>query len=167
MPVTDTLPKRTPLYSEHEKRGAKIVPFGGWAMPVQYSSIIDEHNAVRQAVGVFDISHMGQALVSGARAKEWLNHVLTNNVDRLGDGEGQYTFLLNENGGVIDDLYVFRVAPEKFFSNIARYGNTSSASMLIAASEWNAQHGFERDRPVVFAAFGAGFHWGALLAVGS
>jgi aminomethyltransferase len=111
----DTPAKKTPLYSEHEKRGAKIIPFGGWAMPVQYTSIFDEHNAVRQAVGVFDISHMGQVFVSGARAQAWLNRILTNNVDRLDDGEGQYTFLLNENGGVIDDLYVFKIAPEKFF----------------------------------------------------
>src|SRR5579885_3126970 len=107
--------KKTALYTEHEKLGAKIIPFGGWAMPVQYTSIMDEHSAVRNAVGVFDISHMGQLDVRGARAQAWLNRMLTNNVDRLADGEGQYTFLLNENGGVIDDLYVLKIADGNFF----------------------------------------------------
>jgi aminomethyltransferase len=106
--------KKTPLYDEHARLGAKIVEFGGWQMPVLYSSIIDEHQAVRNAVGVFDISHMGQFTASGAGAKDWLNQMLANNVERLAVGECQYTFLLNESGGVIDDLLVYRVDGEKF-----------------------------------------------------
>ena len=105
---------RTPLYGEHTRLGAKTTGFGGWEMPVQYSGIIDEHQAVRTAVGVFDISHMGQFLVSGAGAKDWLNYLLANNVERLDAGQCQYTFLLNDNGGVIDDLIVYRYGGEKY-----------------------------------------------------
>ena len=83
-------------------------------MPVQYTSISDEHQAVRNNVGVFDISHMGQLIASGPNAREWLNRMLTNNVDKLEVRAGQYTFLLNQNGGIIDDLIVYRIEPEKF-----------------------------------------------------
>ena len=91
-----------------------MVPFGGWLMPVQYSGIVDEHQSVRNAVGMFDISHMGQFVVSGNGARDWLNTVLTNNVARLDVGQGQYTFLLNDNGGVIDDLIVYRTGNAEF-----------------------------------------------------
>ena len=77
-------------------------------MPVQYTSIVEEHQAVRNNVGIFDISHMGQLIVDGADAREWLNTMLTNNVGKLDVGTGQYTFLLNERGGIIDDLIVYR-----------------------------------------------------------
>ena len=91
-----------------------MIPFGEWIMPVQYSGIGDEHQAVRHAVGVFDISHMGQLIASGTRAAEWLNRLLTNNVEKLGVRDGQYTFLLNENGGIIDDLIVYRTGEKEF-----------------------------------------------------
>ena len=91
-----------------------MMEFGGWQMPVQYTSIMDEHNAVRNGVGVFDICHMGQFIVSGPGAADWLNSLLSNNVQRLSPGECHYTFLLNENGGVIDDLIVYQVEPEKY-----------------------------------------------------
>src|SRR5256714_3280363 len=106
--------KKTPLYNEHVRLGAKMIPFGDWIMPVQYSGIIDEHLAVRKNVGVFDISHMGQLVARGPRAGAWLNEMLTNNIDKLEVGAGQYTFLLNERGGIIDDLIVYRTAPETF-----------------------------------------------------
>ena len=83
-------------------------------MPVQYTSIVEEHQAVRNNVGIFDISHMGQLIVDGADAREWLNTMLTNNVGKLDVGTGQYTFLLNERGGIIDDLIVYRVGQQKF-----------------------------------------------------
>jgi len=86
-----------------------MVEFGGWSMPVQYKGILEEHRAVRTSLGVFDISHMGQFFVRGAGAQEWLNRLLTNNLERLDVGECQYTFLLNERGGVIDDLIVYRI----------------------------------------------------------
>ena len=91
-----------------------MVPFAGWLMPVQYTSIVEEHQAVRNSVGVFDISHMGQFIVDGAGARAWLNGMLTNNVDKLDVGMGQYTFLLNDRGGIIDDLIVYRVDEQKY-----------------------------------------------------
>jgi aminomethyltransferase len=112
--VSEIAPKRTPLYDEHMRLGAKIVPFAGWLMPVQYTSIVEEHQAVRNNVGIFDISHMGQLIVEGSGAREWLNTMLTNNIDKLDVGTGQYTFLLNERGGIIDDLIVYRIEEQKF-----------------------------------------------------
>jgi aminomethyltransferase len=112
--VSETGQKTTPLYEEHVRRGAKIILFGGWLMPVQYTSILEEHQAVRNNVGIFDISHMGQLIVSGPAAAEWLNTMLTNNIDKLEVGQGQYTFLLNERGGIIDDLIVYRIEEPKF-----------------------------------------------------
>jgi aminomethyltransferase len=112
--MTEAAPKKTPLYDEHVQLGAKMIPFGDWIMPVQYSGIIDEHQAVRKNVGVFDISHMGKLVARGPRAGDWLNEMLTNNIDKLEVGTGQYTFLLNERGGIIDDLIVYRTAPETF-----------------------------------------------------
>ncbi len=102
--------KTTPLHAEHVRLGAKMIGFGGWDMPVQYSGIVDEHHAVRTALGVFDISHMGVFFVRGAAAGEWLNGMLTNDTARLATGQGQYTLMLNEDGGVIDDLIIYRIA---------------------------------------------------------
>src|SRR5256885_14850064 len=113
--MTAVAPKKTPLYDEHVRLGARMVPFGDWVMPVQYSGIIDEHQAVRRNVGVFDISHMGQLVATGPATAGWLNQMLTNNVAKLEVGGGQYTFLLNARGGIIDDLIVYRTAPEEFF----------------------------------------------------
>jgi glycine cleavage system T protein (aminomethyltransferase) len=112
--VSEAAQKRTPLYEEHVRLGAKIVPFAGWLMPVQYTSIVEEHQVVRNSVGIFDISHMGQLIVEGSGAREWLNTMLTNNIDKLDVGTGQYTFLLNERGGVIDDLIVYRIEDQEF-----------------------------------------------------
>ncbi|HJT82814.1 MAG TPA: glycine cleavage system aminomethyltransferase GcvT [Chthoniobacterales bacterium] len=112
--MTQAAEKKTPLYDGHVRLGAKIIPFGGWLMPVHYTSIVEEHQAVRNALGMFDISHMGQFVVEGGDARDWLNRMLTNNLEKLEVGQGQYTFLLNDGGGVIDDLIVYRVAPEKF-----------------------------------------------------
>jgi glycine cleavage system T protein (aminomethyltransferase) len=112
--VSETAQKTTPLYQEHVRRGAKIIPFGGWLMPVQYTSILEEHQAVRNNVGIFDISHMGQLIVGNPAAAGWLNTMLTNNIDKLEVGQGQYTFLLNERGGIIDDLIIYRIDEQKF-----------------------------------------------------
>jgi aminomethyltransferase len=101
--------KRTPLYDAHVECGAKIVAFGGWEMPVMYSSILEEHNAVRQRIGLFDISHMGEVIVAGPNAETVLNRLLTNDVRKIDVGGAQYTLMCNERGGVIDDLLVYRV----------------------------------------------------------
>jgi aminomethyltransferase len=106
--------KRTPLYEEHVQRGAKMVAFAGWLMPVQYTSIVEEHQAVRNNVGIFDISHMGQLIVEGGGAREWLNTILTNNIGKLEISTGQYTLMLNERGGIIDDLIIYRIGEAKF-----------------------------------------------------
>jgi aminomethyltransferase len=111
--VNEAALRKTPLYDEHVRLGAKIVSFAGWLMPVQYTSIVEEHQAVRNNVGIFDISHMGQLIAHGAGARDWLNAMLTNNVEKLAIGTGQYTFLLNEQGGIIDDLIVYRIGEEK------------------------------------------------------
>lgn len=112
--VTHGEHSKTPLYEEHVRLGGRMVPFAGWLMPVQYTSIVEEHQAVRNNVGIFDISHMGQLIVDGVDAREWLNAMLTNNVGKLDVGTGQYTFLLNERSGIIDDLIVYRIDDVKF-----------------------------------------------------
>lgn len=102
---------RTPLYQKHIDAGAKIVDFGGWDMPIQYQSLIEEHHAVRQHAGVFDVSHMNVVDVGGADAKAWLRYLLANDVEKLTEvGRALYSGMLNENGGVIDDLIVYRTA---------------------------------------------------------
>jgi aminomethyltransferase len=107
--------KRTPLFAAHQNSGAKLIDFGGWDMPVQYTSITDEHLAVRNAAGIFDISHMGEVTVSGAGALEFLNRTLTNDIRKLASGDGQYTLMCNEHGGVIDDLYAYRLSQDVYF----------------------------------------------------
>lgn len=111
-----------------------MVPFAGWEMPVQYEGIIPEHTAVREKLGVFDISHMGQLVVSGSKAAGWLDGLLTNNVASLQVGQGQYTFLLNEAGGVIDDLIIYRSAEEAYFLVV-------NASMTDEDFAWMQNHG--------------------------
>lgn len=106
--------QRTPLFPAHQRLGARLVEFGGWEMPVQYRGIIEEHLAVRQAAGLFDISHMGEFVVSGPGAGAFLNHTLTNDVARLALGEGQYTLLCNEPGGTVDDLYLYRTREDEY-----------------------------------------------------
>ena len=107
--------QRSPLHAVHLELGARMVPFAGWEMPVQYSGIVDEHKAVRERVGVFDISHMGQFIVSGKGAEAFLNRALTNDIGKIAPGQGQYTLLLNEGGGVIDDLIAYRTSEREFF----------------------------------------------------
>ena len=106
--------KRTPLFAAHQRLGGKLIEFGGWEMPVQYSTIMDEHLAVRKAGGLFDICHMGEVLVSGPGAVEFINHTLTNDARKLDVGQGQYTLMCNERGGVIDDLYAYRIGEQEF-----------------------------------------------------
>ena len=106
--------KRTPLFSAHQKLGGKLIDFGGWELPVQYTGIIEEHLAVRHAAGLFDISHMGEITASGAAAADFLNAVLTNDIRKIEPGAGQYTLLCNPRGGTIDDLYAFRLSEQAY-----------------------------------------------------
>ena len=99
--------KRTPLYDVHVASGARMIEFGGWEMPVQYSSLLVEHRTVRSAVGLFDLSHMGELYVSGPDARENLQRIFTNDIEALKPGQAQYTFICNERGGVVDDVIVY------------------------------------------------------------
>jgi len=106
--------RRTPLHDRHVALGARMVPFAGWAMPVQYEGVIPEHRAVRTDAGVFDVSHMGELEVEGPTARDLLQGMLSNDIDRLSPGEAQYTLLTNDRGGIIDDLIVYRLEPFRY-----------------------------------------------------
>jgi len=121
--------QRTALFSAHQRLGAKLVDFGGWEMPIQYTSITDEHLAVRRAAGIFDISHMGEVTVSGTGAAAFLNSILVNDIRKLATGQGQYTLMCNSAGGVIDDLYAYRLSADVYFLII-------NASRIAADVAW-------------------------------
>lgn len=106
--------KRTALYEEHVKLGGRIVDFGGWELPVQYSGVMDEHLACRSACGLFDVSHMGEVHVEGNDSEDFLNYLVTNQVSKIAVGQAQYTLMCNPNGGVIDDLILYRRAKDRF-----------------------------------------------------
>ena len=102
--------RKTSLYENHKKLGAKLIPFSGFLMPLQYSSIIEEHKHVRSMAGIFDVSHMGEFLVKGDNAKEFLQKVTTNDIDLLKVGKAQYSAICNQNGGIIDDLLIYNLS---------------------------------------------------------
>ena len=117
-----------PLYSHHVALGAKLGPFGGWQMPIEYpTGTVAEHQAVRTAVGVFDVSHMGKVVISGPGAKDFVNSVLTNDLDRIGFGQAQYSMLCNERGGIVDDLIVYLVSD----AEVRIVPNASNASAVV------------------------------------
>jgi len=124
---------RTPLYERHVALGARMVPFAGWEMPVQYEGVIPEHLAVRRDRGVFDVSHMGQLHVEGPNAQALLQGLLSNDLDRIGDGEAQYTLLTNERGGIVDDLIAYRIGAFHYLL-VVNAGNRQ------AAYEWLKEH---------------------------
>jgi aminomethyltransferase len=121
--------ERTPLHDRHVELGARLVPFAGWEMPVQYEGVIAEHRAVRTDCGVFDVSHMGELEVEGPRAAELLQSLLSNDLDRIDVGEAQYTLLTNERGGIVDDLIVYKLEPYRFLLIV-------NASNTQADFEW-------------------------------
>jgi aminomethyltransferase len=133
-PAADTL-RRTPLFERHERAGARLVPFAGWEMPVQYEGIRPEHVAVRTHAGVFDVSHMGEVEVEGPRAKELLQALLSNELDKIGPGGAQYTLLTNERGGIIDDLIVYELEPTRFL-------------LIVNASNREADYGWIKEREI-------------------
>lgn len=106
--------KRTPLFEEYAKYGAKTVDFGGWELPVQFSSIKEEHDAVRNRAGLFDVSHMGEILVTGPDALGFLQNLLSNDVSKIVDGQAQYTAMCYEDGGVVDDLLTYKLADNHY-----------------------------------------------------
>ena len=106
--------ERTPLYETHRALGAKMMPFGGFEMPVQYSGILDEHRAVREAAGLFDVSHMGEVLVHGPDALAFVQHLVTNDAAALNDGRAMYSVMCRPDGGAVDDLLVYRLAEDRY-----------------------------------------------------
>jgi aminomethyltransferase len=108
--------KRTPLYDEHRALGARLVEFSGWEMPVQYSGILDEHRAVRERAGLFDVCHMGEFGVEGPGALDFLQGLVPNNVARLADGQALYTQICNEQGGTLDDLLIYRLGDQRYMT---------------------------------------------------
>ena len=133
--------KRTPLYDQHVEAGAKLVPFAGWEMPVQYDGIKEEHLAVREACGVFDVSHMGEIETEGAAAGDLLQHLLSNDVSAIEVGGAQYSCLCQEDGGVIDDLFTYRLAED-------RYLTVTNASNHHRDLEWFQSHAQDHDAEV-------------------
>ena len=126
---------RTPLHERHVVAGARLVPFAGWEMPVQYAGVTEEHRAVRTDCGVFDVSHMGQLEVEGPRAHELLQSLLSNDLDRIDDGRAQYTLLTNERGGVVDDLIAYRLEPTRYL-------------LIVNASNREPDHAWIKEREV-------------------
>jgi aminomethyltransferase len=114
--TASTALRRTPLYERHSAAGAKLVPFAGWEMPVQYSGIRREHLAVRHEVGIFDVSHMGQVETRGPDALAFLQRVLSNDIRRVSEGGAQYSVMCREDGGVLDDLFTYRLAECEFLT---------------------------------------------------
>jgi aminomethyltransferase len=116
METTPETLRRTPLFERHEAAGGRIVPFAGWEMPVQYAGIKEEHLAVRTAAGVFDVSHMGEVETSGPQALEFLQRILSNDVAKIEVGGAQYSVLCREDGGVLDDLFTYRLADDRYLT---------------------------------------------------
>ena len=130
--------KRTCLYDKHVALGALISPFGGFDMPIQYTNIVDEHNAVRQACGIFDVSHMGEVLITGAESEKFVNYIFTNDIAGAPDGKIFYGMMCHPTGGVVDDLLVYKIGAERFFLVI----NASNIDKDVA---WIMEHAKEFD----------------------
>jgi aminomethyltransferase len=143
-PATETL-RRTPLYDRHRAAGARLVPFAGWEMPVQYEGIRQEHVAVRTGAGVFDVSHMGQVETSGPDAERFLQRLLSNDVSKIEVGAAQYSVLCREDGGVLDDLFTYRLADD-------RYLTVTNASNHERDFAWLSDHAGDLDVEVRDAA---------------
>jgi aminomethyltransferase len=126
--------RRTPLYERHAALGARIVPFAGWEMPVQYAGIAEEHRAVRTGAGVFDVSHMGELRIAGDGAHDYLQARLSNDLDRIEPGRAQYTLLTNDKGGIVDDLIAYRRGPDDYLL-VVNASNVKTDHGVLAETE--------------------------------
>ena len=135
------MPKRTALYLEHQKLGGRLIDFGGWELPVQYSGVMDEHLACRSSAGLFDVSHMGEFHVEGPGAEAFLNYLVTNQVSKLNNGGAQYTVMCHATGGAVDDLIIYRRSPERFLV-VVNASNTDKdfAHAQRIEREYKAKH---------------------------
>src|SRR6202049_4191212 len=138
--------KRTPLHAVHVSLGAKMVDFGGWDMPVQYSGIVEEHLAVRQAVGLFDVSHMGEIDIRGSEALALVDYVTTNAASTLSIGQAQYSGLLYEHGGFVDDILVHKVADDHYFLCVNASNQEKDCEHIAAQNRHNAKVEFASPR---------------------
>lgn len=138
--------RATPLNAAHRAMGAKMVVFGGWDMPVQYSGIIDEHQAVRQTVGLFDVSHMGEIEIRGPEALRLVDYVTTNAASRLKTGQAQYSGLLYEHGGFVDDILVHKVADNHFFLCVNASNQEKDFAHIRDANNFDAQVDYASER---------------------
>ena len=129
--------KRTPIYEEHVALGGKMVDFCGYALPVQYSGIIEEHLAVRNAAGVFDVSHMGRILIEGPNAAAFVQRITTNDISEMKQGQVKYSFICNENGGIMDDVLIYARAKDRFLMVV----NAVNTQKILAHMEKNAVAG--------------------------
>lgn len=129
-----TDPLHSPLHERHVALGAKFSEFGGWLMPLQYSGVVAEHRAVRSAVGVFDVSHLGKLRVQGAGAADFVNRCLTNDLGRIAPGRAQYTLACDEHGGTVDDIFSYLVSPDEVFLVPNAANNDTVHALLEAAA---------------------------------
>jgi aminomethyltransferase len=134
--------RRTPLFERHRAAGAKLVPFAGWEMPVQYAGIREEHVAVRRSVGIFDVSHMGQVETRGPQAQGFLQRMLSNDVRRIAEGGAQYSVMCREDGGVLDDLFTYRLAE-------CRYLTVTNSANHDKDLSWLQRHAADFDVDVI------------------
>jgi aminomethyltransferase len=130
---------RTPLYDQHLLAGGRMVPFAGYEMPVQYASIIAEAKAVRENVGMFDVSHMARLILRGDRVLEFLEHVTTNDVAKLHDGVGHYSLLPNEDGGVVDDIIVYRIKVDEYRMVVNADNHAKDVAWLLEKNEFGVE----------------------------
>jgi aminomethyltransferase len=133
-PAAETL-RRTALFERHRQAGAKLVPFAGWEMPVSYEGIRQEHVAVRSGAGMFDVSHMGEIESAGPQAKEFLQRILSNDVSKIAEGGAQYSLLCRDDGGVLDDLFTYRLAGERFLTVTNASNHDKDLAWFEAQSE--------------------------------
>ena len=138
--------KTTPLHATHRQMGAKMVDFGGWDMPVQSSGVIDEHNTVRNAVGLFDVSHMGEIEIRGPAAIECADALTTNAVSRLKQGQAQYSGLLYDHGGFVDDILVHRVSDDHIFICVNAANQDKDYEHICALNRFDATVEFSSDK---------------------
>ena len=133
VPPTDAPLRRTPLYDAHRALGARLVPFAGFEMPIQYAGIVAEHRAVREHAGLFDVSHMGEVFVTGPHAEAFVQGLVTNDASKLTDGKAMYAVMTDDDGRALDDLLVYRIGPERFLLVV----NASNAEADVA---WMQAH---------------------------